>query len=167
MVGQRFGRWTVVEQAADTFRERSNRPNPLKVTNYLCECDCGTKRVVAMSRLKNGHSTSCGCKRIEANSKSGPEGRHWKGGLSRWKTPQGYVMCQVYGREGRIMEHRLIYEQHLGRPLRDDESVHHKNGIRDDNRLENLELWSSSHPSGQRVEDLTAWAKHILLLYAG
>ena len=62
----------------------------------------------------------------------------------------------------RFMEHRVVMEQHLGRPLLPHENVHHKNGIRDDNRIENLELWSTSQPYGQRVEDKIAWAQDFL-----
>ena len=62
-------------------------------------------------------------------------------------------------------EHRHVMEQHIGRPLRDLETVHHVNGDRSDNRLENLELWSSYQPSGQRVRDKVEWAREILETY--
>ena len=62
-------------------------------------------------------------------------------------------------------QHRIVMSGILGRPLLAHKSVHHINGIRHDNRPENLELWSKSQPSGQRVIDKVAWAKQILALY--
>lgn len=54
---------------------------------------------------------------------------------------------------GRIHEHVWVMSEYLGRSITNKETIHHKNGVRSDNRIENLELWHKKHPSGQRVED--------------
>jgi hypothetical protein len=94
--------------------------------------------------------------------------RPMEGGRTRHKA--GYVMIWSSGhpRAGKsqyVFEHILVMERLLGRYMLPEESVHHRNGVKDDNGPENLELWTRPQPAGIRVSDAVAWAREILARY--
>ena len=78
----------------------------------------------------------------------------------------GYVAVKMADNKWR-RQHRVVMEGLLGRALLREEQVHHINGDRRDNDPQNLELWTNSQPSGQRVEDKLAWAREFIALYEG
>ena len=104
----------------------------------LCQCGCNKP---CKNKYVSGH-----------NSPKGPSSPLWKQGIKLDKG--GYIMIRKSG--GYIREHRLIMEQHLGRSLKDNEIVHHINGNKQDNRLENLELTTRSlHHINNHIKDMS------------
>jgi hypothetical protein len=126
----------------------------IKSEGYLVrDTRCGHEKLISytVARIFKGREGSCGCP-VRYLEDSGYV--RWQ-----WKSPDGSTWVNV-------MEHRVRMEEMLGRELLPGENVHHVNGVRDDNRPQNLELWSTSQPCGQRVADKTQWALEWLAQYA-
>ncbi len=123
--------------------------------------ECGDHYLGTLWTKKNlTCSHTCGMRRHyreHPGETAGVNSALWKGGKIRRR---GYVLVYapdhptVQGTTRKyVLEHRLVLEQKLGRLLYPYENIHHLNGIRDDNRPENLELWEKSHPPGQRADE--------------
>lgn len=155
LMGERFSRLTVIDRAANLPDGR---------TQWKCVCDCGQTKQIRGSDLRQGNTKSCGCL-LQEFYKTIPKGElspFWKGG----HTDKNGYKVSGNNKHGSRLLHRRIMEDSLGRELTPQETVHHINGVRNDNRPENLELWSSKHCKGQRVKDKVNFALEILELYA-
>ncbi len=121
--------------------------------------------------LCTGHNTQV--RRGQPLRPLGPWGRP-SNPEGRWIDPKGYVYIKspveshpnAKSKKGWIAEHVWVMTQMLGRSLRPEESVHHRNLIKDDNRPSNLELWTSHQPKGARVADMLGWCRWFIDQYS-
>lgn len=167
LTGKIFGKLTVISKGNMKYF-----PSGSAARQWVCQCQCGKITEVLANNLRRKNTKSCGCASNERRRQKGKLSHNWSGG--RWVNRDGYVMVYITETDTQFvrsssrtyeLEHVLVMSKFLNRKLTPHETVHHINGVRNDNRIENLELWSSSHPSGQRIKDKIKWAKEILSLY--
>ena len=100
---------------------------------------CGKEFYCVPSRVGKFCSKTCYYESMRGFR--GADHPQWKGG--RFKRSDGYIIIRNPKEQTKfVLEHRVVMANHIGRELERTEDVHHINGIRDDNRIENLKLLS-------------------------
>lgn len=147
-----------MREVARKRRSKAAPPNP----SGLCMCGCGQKTVLAKcSNAGNGNVIGEHVKYVVGHTnkgRRGPNASGWKGGRIMRR---GYVMLYMPGHpradiKGYIPEHQVVACEARGRDLEPGEVVHHVNGVKDDNRPENLEiLTADEHRAAHRQDQST------------
>jgi DNA-directed RNA polymerase subunit RPC12/RpoP len=125
---------------------------------------CRSRNLCACGARKQRRAATCSA----CHTESGAANNNWRGGRSRHKHGYPLIWAPEHPKTGNgsyVFEHVLVMEEMLGRYLLPGENVHHRNGVRDDNRPENLELWTTPQPTGIRATDALAWAREIIARY--
>ena len=165
LTGKTFGRLTVIEFADRVYNNRGINGR----IRWKCLCECGEIIFVRGESLTCGKTKSCGCI-IKEMSKESIKKAHLAN-RTESHMENGYIVLHNIDHPNansfrHIREHIYIMSKIIKRPLNTKtEFVHHKNGIRSDNRIENLELWTKTHPSGQRVKDMVLFCRDYLEKY--
>jgi endogenous inhibitor of DNA gyrase (YacG/DUF329 family) len=141
--------------------KEAHKRESASVTKTCIICGKEFKRIRSRFNAKNSTGQYCSMKCMGIGQ-SGENCPTFKNGS--YIDRRGYKRILV-GIGEYETEHRVVMETLLGRKLYEHECVHHKNGDRLDNRIENLELWTTSHPSGQRTADKIEWAINLLESY--
>ena len=127
IAGQQFGRLTAIKESE---ARKSNR------VTWHCECKCGNKVLVTAKSLAKGYTKSCGCLHKEKSILNLPKNARSIG--YKRVTQKGYI--EIKTEFGFVREHVKVMQDHIGRAIKQNECVHHKDGNKKNNNLENLEL---------------------------
>lgn len=131
MVGRKCGRLTVIKENGKTTEGR---------VSWLCRCECGKFKTVAGKHLRSGDVKSCGCLHLDAAMERVRKNEKPIG--HERINNKGYIVVKT--KEGFRRKHVYVMEQRLGRKLRQGEVVHHVDGNKLNNTIENLEVMLSS-----------------------
>jgi|ERR1041384_5147882 hypothetical protein len=151
LVGKKFNSLTVIKVYPSKFSYSKKA---------LFKCDCGKEKEIVLSSVLREHTKSCGCQFFRNDYRKD----------YRKVNKDGYVKLLMRDhpnctKTGYILEHTYVMSLHLGRPIEKGETIHHINGFRDDNRIENLELRTGHHGPGQRVVDMIKFCEEYLAKY--
>jgi len=149
-IGERYASLSVIKRVENSKRNKAQ---------WLCKCDCGNNRICETSPVLAGKIKSCGC--VNGTKKPKANGYYRRG--YKFLKMREHPNADSWGF---VAEHVKVMSDTLGRKIRKHEVIHHKNGIKTDNRIENLELWTVLHPRGQRVSDMIEFCKKYIGEYA-